>query len=113
MIRRPPRSTLFPYTTLFRSDERNREGAARGRPRRRTRPLGRPPGGRAGSAGSGLGLASRRPLFFRDSPSEGGARVDPRPSGGQAGPASTSAIRRLTRAVVSECVGLLRLPDRL
>src|SRR3712207_7462620 len=23
MIRRPPRSTLFPYTTLFRSDERN------------------------------------------------------------------------------------------
>src|SRR3712207_6902979 len=28
MIRRPPRSTLFPYTTLFRS-------AARARPRRR------------------------------------------------------------------------------
>src|SRR2546430_16818326 len=26
MIRRPPRSTLFPYTTLFRSRER-REGA--------------------------------------------------------------------------------------
>src|SRR2546430_12194153 len=24
MIRRPPRSTLFPYTTLFRSAERNR-----------------------------------------------------------------------------------------
>src|SRR3712207_7387593 len=23
MIRRPPRSTLFPYTTLFRSDPRN------------------------------------------------------------------------------------------
>src|SRR3712207_7972560 len=23
MIRRPPRSTLFPYTTLFRSDERH------------------------------------------------------------------------------------------
>src|SRR2546422_1156355 len=30
MIRRPPRSTLFPYTTLFRSlpDERGREGDA-------------------------------------------------------------------------------------
>src|SRR2546428_2869128 len=28
MIRRPPRSTLFPYTTLFRSD-REREGARR------------------------------------------------------------------------------------
>src|SRR3712207_8067893 len=29
MIRRPPRSTLFPYTTLFRSDERevDRDGA--------------------------------------------------------------------------------------
>src|SRR2546422_7094662 len=25
MIRRPPRSTLFPYTTLFRSDRRGRE----------------------------------------------------------------------------------------
>src|SRR3712207_7272227 len=31
MIRRPPRSTLFPYTTLFRS------GRARGGPRRRDR----------------------------------------------------------------------------
>src|SRR5688572_32620091 len=26
MIRRPPRSTLFPYTTLFRSDFRDRAG---------------------------------------------------------------------------------------
>src|SRR2546429_3677693 len=25
MIRRPPRSTLFPYTTLFRSDQRERQ----------------------------------------------------------------------------------------
>src|SRR3989442_3966343 len=38
MIRRPPRSTLFPYTTLFRSADRGtgREGrgaAARGHPR--------------------------------------------------------------------------------
>src|SRR5258708_33304596 len=32
MIRRPPRSTLFPYTTLFRSLRRGRgETAARGR----------------------------------------------------------------------------------
>src|SRR2546430_6999571 len=59
MIRRPPRSTLFPYTTLFRSDAlpaadpgRSAQGAkriapARARPeprdRRRNRPL--PPGG--------------------------------------------------------------------
>src|SRR2546430_13586801 len=27
MIRRPPRSTLFPYTTLFRSPRRGRRGA--------------------------------------------------------------------------------------
>src|SRR5256885_8690204 len=26
MIRRPPRSTLFPYTTLFRSEDRTRHG---------------------------------------------------------------------------------------
>src|SRR2546429_7094853 len=34
MIRRPPRSTLFPYTTLFRSVLPGR--GARGRPVRRT-----------------------------------------------------------------------------
>src|SRR5260221_8840528 len=28
MIRRPPRSTLFPYTTLFRSPSHNRGGGA-------------------------------------------------------------------------------------
>src|SRR5260370_15842297 len=36
MIRRPPRSTLFPYTTLFRSyqvQERNTVKAERGKPR--------------------------------------------------------------------------------
>src|SRR2546430_10565187 len=30
MIRRPPRSTLFPYTTLFRSDRRARQKAVIG-----------------------------------------------------------------------------------
>src|SRR2546430_7152240 len=34
MIRRPPRSTLFPYTTLFRSDERRRGRAWGQRPAR-------------------------------------------------------------------------------
>src|SRR3989339_1991963 len=29
MIRRPPRSTLFPYTTLFRSKVRRRDGVRR------------------------------------------------------------------------------------
>src|SRR4029077_21292256 len=36
LIRRPPRSTLFPYTTLFRSQERCRYR----RPGRRERPKG-------------------------------------------------------------------------
>src|SRR2546426_6740206 len=30
MIRRPPRSTLFPYTTLFRSRDRNPRGSGAG-----------------------------------------------------------------------------------
>src|SRR5258705_3030116 len=36
MIRRPPRSTLFPYTPLFRSQRRARAGRAR------ALPLGKP-----------------------------------------------------------------------
>src|SRR2546430_9855598 len=50
MIRRPPRSTLFPYTTLFRSvpptrpdphraPEREREQSETDRPRVRRRPM--------------------------------------------------------------------------
>src|SRR2546430_3143329 len=34
MIRRPPRSTLFPYTTLFRSSGRGRPGPPRWHPGR-------------------------------------------------------------------------------
>src|SRR3712207_7419029 len=46
MIRRPPRSTLFPYTTLFRSQPRpgHRDQAARrsSQPPPRSSPRGRP-----------------------------------------------------------------------
>src|SRR3712207_7366939 len=46
MIRRPPRSTLFPYTTLFRSAlRRGRRHAAPGRPARRRLQHGRRGGG--------------------------------------------------------------------
>src|SRR2546422_2009893 len=38
MIRRPPRSTLFPYTTLFRSYRCSMATLPRPPPRRRTRP---------------------------------------------------------------------------
>src|SRR5947209_15572137 len=34
MLRRPPRSTLFPYTTLFRSEPVLDAGGGRDRPRR-------------------------------------------------------------------------------
>src|SRR5436853_5726170 len=49
MLRRPPRSTLFPYTTLFRSHLRRHQGIARegtgdraARRARRGHRLGRP-----------------------------------------------------------------------
>src|SRR2546428_7497968 len=38
MIRRPPRSTLFPYTTLFRSAERRELGMTTELGERRSRP---------------------------------------------------------------------------
>src|SRR5690348_18208092 len=50
MTRRPPRSTLFPYTTLFRSDQRRRERPTRARRvvhRGRTRRDGAAPARRA------------------------------------------------------------------
>src|SRR3712207_8930735 len=45
MIRRPPRSTLFPYTTLFRSGFRAARGPGRARTRaeQATRPTRSPP----------------------------------------------------------------------
>src|SRR2546430_10862974 len=43
MIRRPPRSTLFPYTTLFRShDGQPRRASLRRRRRRHSSPAGAP-----------------------------------------------------------------------
>src|SRR3712207_7363764 len=47
MIRRPPRSTLFPYTTLFRSEPAHQRGErtrAAGRPQRRAGRRGGHPG---------------------------------------------------------------------
>src|SRR2546422_5408752 len=68
MIRRPPRSTLFPYTTLFRSDvepadrrhaEPAGEGEATGGLRDRGREAPRSPGGPGEESGRGLGEARR------------------------------------------------------
>src|SRR3712207_7345203 len=68
MIRRPPRSTLFPYTTLFRSAGAIRDGrlrlgvAGRGGAdghRARERKRRRPPARRARPGGRGGRLAAR------------------------------------------------------
>src|SRR2546430_13337983 len=63
MIRRPPRSTLFPYTTLFRSREpRPRGGAHRRGPGARSLHLPRlvrPPPRSARRRGGGGGLERR------------------------------------------------------
>src|SRR5687768_18210468 len=53
MIRRPPRSTLFPYTTLFRS-QRHRRGAGLSRRHRH-----RTQGGAAALSEGSLGEAAR------------------------------------------------------
>src|SRR3712207_8210837 len=55
MIRRPPRSTLFPYTTLFRS---GRCGGLRGGATRGARDA---PGGLGRAAGGGGGGGGRVP----------------------------------------------------
>src|SRR5689334_24859808 len=57
MIRRPPRSTLFPYTTLFRS-ARDEDARA----------------GRAGSRRGGAAAAARRPAC--GGPGVSGARLE-------------------------------------
>src|SRR3989442_6490727 len=44
MIRRPPRSTLFPYTTLFRSDLPLSQARGRGRSMRREHDCPQPAG---------------------------------------------------------------------
>src|SRR2546427_8794398 len=88
MIRRPPRSTLFPYTTLFRSDPDHQPRAARSpqaaAPRRRVRGLGR---------GRGTGNGKWETLWWDDEP---GAAADLRGDG--AGPRDPSV--RLRRGVV-------------
>src|SRR6266568_6756317 len=48
MIRRPPVSTLFPYTTLFRSRPRPARTGPSGRPLRLPRPARPPARGRGG-----------------------------------------------------------------
>src|SRR2546425_5246671 len=62
MIRRPPRSTLFPYTTLFRSDLRHSRGSAAGEEKLQRGPaLGA--GGRVGLELTDRGRSATRHLL--------------------------------------------------
>src|SRR5690606_29804260 len=51
LLRRPPRSTLFPYTTLFRSGRPGAHRRGRSRVRHRPRRAGRPVAGQPGVGG--------------------------------------------------------------
>src|SRR3712207_8278099 len=66
MIRRPPRSTLFPYTTLFRSPQL-------------------PPAGQGGSEAAGQALQPRRPFGAGDALADGGVAQPGRVPGAQRG----------------------------
>src|SRR5438874_8151570 len=65
MIRRPPRSTLFPYTTLFRSFGGGRRTRGPGRPAGLVQRRHRPPGLPARSEEHTSELQSRRDLVCR------------------------------------------------
>src|SRR6266436_9212689 len=83
MIRRPPRSTLFPYTTLFRSDRAARtarEPAAReGGDRLPARPGAVVAARRPARAGGRLRLQLLGPPAGRREPARGGDAGDGRP----------------------------------
>src|SRR2546426_5657623 len=81
MIRRPPRSTLFPYTALFRSHPRRRETRGRGPAgsRANERPTDRraPVVARVGDGADGARPAVRRvPSDRWGSPSHGRLNLD-------------------------------------
>src|SRR5206468_10100978 len=60
MMRPPPRPTLFPYTTLFRSERRRRVGCRRSRVRRPVAEAARAHGGDAGRSSAAPRRARRR-----------------------------------------------------
>src|SRR5438874_3274046 len=65
MIRRPPRSTLFPYTTLFRSPTTSSSGCSRASPCRRSRCRDMSPSAPERSEEHTSELQSRRDLVCR------------------------------------------------
>src|SRR5256885_7621688 len=64
MIRRPPRSTLFPYTTLFRSELTHRRHVLPGRAPEQTHPV---VGGQALAGGAGPAVVPAIEVMARGS----------------------------------------------
>src|SRR5690625_6549950 len=89
MIRRPPRSTLFPYTTLFRSVD---AGGAGPRGRRGDRLAAARSPGRTGSARVGTGR--RRAAPRGGLPGACGGRPRSAPAGGRGAHRDTLDWRR-------------------
>src|SRR6185312_5780247 len=100
MIRRPPRSTLFPYTTLFRSRRGHPQGPPRSR-RRLPADVREEPGGRAGRRGG----ADRRDRGLL----VGGAAGAARGGGAAADPGRRRRLGRGLRAS-ARAVRAVRLP---
>src|SRR3546814_14449329 len=99
MIRRPPRSTrtdtLFPYTTLFRSESWSRRGRGRDPPDRGLGPGGILSGGGTGHAWHGHRMGGdRRRLYSPEPPEIAG--------GGQPWP-HRSEERRVGKECVRTC----------
>src|ERR1051325_10553705 len=91
MIRRPPRSTLFPYTTLFRSGGRAKQAGLQGPRWRSARDRGKNGGGRL-------------PVLSHDDDrrSRGAKRVGPSAGCGGSAGGTTEALEQI----------LIRQPER-
>src|SRR5256885_5221663 len=79
MIRRPPRSTLFPYTTLFRSDQRHDGPDRAGEPglRVRQRAGDRPPVDRKSTRLNSSHLVISYAVFCLKKKNKGPKATDP------------------------------------
>src|SRR5256885_459484 len=92
MIRRPPRSTLFPYTTLFRSARRLGNGLDQRVPGPAGRALAQP-----ARAGASAGIADERGFVF-------GHGVSTIPSGGRRPGTHVSRLSQLRGGKISVIV---------
>src|SRR2546426_12722027 len=104
MIRRPPRSTLYPYTTLFRSQRRGRgKPAARVEPGERA--VGPHHGEEVAADAAHVRISDRQREIRRDSGIDGVAAVaeDVEADRGGEGQGRADRVRSEERRVGKEC----------